>query len=644
MAFSESRILSAKRLSQMMKESTENGERFCFILGSGASVESGIPSGNTFEMQWMNCLMGQMDDRGMPAMDAEETRRIAKILHAEKKIEFPLEKIEQAWLSAKAEGKSIPSKFYFDIYKLRFHANPHQGYSYLEKIMERCEPSLGYHTLAKLLTENNLNNLVITTNFDSLVEDALFLYTDKKPLVVGHESLADYMDANIQRPIVAKVHRGLMYAPFNSPETTSELKAEWQRALSYALNTYTPIVIGYAGGDHSLMSFLEDEATTIRNSVYWCYLGKPALSDLPEEGIRQFVEKRDGYFVAIDGFDALMVEIGKTLYGDAIRPSVTEKRLKEKHDRRVRQYNEQWDNLNSKPGIQEVLQEMNAEEKREEEQREKEQALTAWDHIRRGLRAKDEGRNEDAIQEYTKAIEIDPRSAAAYNNRGNVYGDLEQYEKAIEDYNKAIELEPDDALAYNNRGIIYDDLEQYEKALEDYNKAIELDPGYADAYSNRGVTYKKLKQYEKAISDYDKAIELNPGYVEAYSNRGIVYEHLEQYEKAIKDHDKAIELDSYYSLAYNNRGIVYDDLEQYEKALEDYNKAIELDPDYAIAYNNRGVTYVNLEQYQKAVEDYTQAIKLNPKYKKAYRNRAKVYLVIGEKELAEADEKAADEL
>lgn len=576
MAFSESRILSAKRLSQMMKESTENGERFCFILGSGASVESGIPSGNTFEMQWMNCLMGQMDDRGMPAMDAEETRRIAKILHAEKKIEFPLEKIEQAWLSAKAEGKSIPSKFYFDIYKLRFHANPHQGYSYLEKIMERCEPSLGYHTLAKLLTENNLNNLVITTNFDSLVEDALFLYTDKKPLVVGHESLADYMDANIQRPIVAKVHRGLMYAPFNSPETTSELKAEWQRALSYALNTYTPVVIGYAGGDHSLMSFLEDEATTIRNSVYWCYLGKPALSDLPEEGIRQFVEKRNGYFVAIDGFDALMVEIGKTLYGDAIRPSVTEKRLKEKHDRRVRQYNEQWDNLNSKPEIQEVLQEMNAEEKREEEQREKEQALTAWDHIRRGLRAKEEGKMEEAIQEYSKAINKDPRNAAAYNNRGVVYDDLEQYERAIEDYDKAIELNPDYAIAYYNRGIAYQDLIQYEEAIEDYNRAIELNSGYTAAYNNRGNMYRRLKQYREAIKDYDKAVELDPG--------------------------------------------------------------------YAYAYHNRGLTYKDLKQCEKAIEDYTQAIKLDPKYKKAYQNRAKAYRAIGKEELAEADEKAAEQL
>ena len=372
--------------------------------------------------------------------------------------------------------------------------------------MERCEPSLGYHTLAKLLTENNLNNLVITTNFDSLVEDALFLYTDKKPLVVGHESLADYMDANIQRPIVAKVHRGLMYAPFNSPETTSELKAEWQRALSYALNTYTPVVIGYAGGDHSLMSFLEDEATTIRNSVYWCYLGKPALSDLPEEGIRQFVEKRNGYFVAIDGFDALMVEIGKTLYGDAIRPSVTEKRLKEKHDRRVRQYNEQWDNLNSKPEIQEVLQEMNAEEKREEEQREKEQALTAWDHIRRGIRAKEEGKMEEAIQEYSKAINKDPRNAAAYNNRGIVYDDLEQYEKAIEDYNKAIELDSNYAAAYNNRGVIYNALGQYEKAIECYTQAIKLDPKYKTAYQNRAKAYRVIGKKELAEAD-EKAAE-----------------------------------------------------------------------------------------------------------------------------------------
>ena len=154
------------------------------------------------------------------------------------------------------------------------------------------------------------------------------------------------MDANIQRPIVAKVHRGLMYAPFNSPETTNELKIEWQTALNHVLNTYTPIVIGYAGGDHSLMSFLEDDHTDMPRGVYWCYRGKPDPFDLPEEKIQRFVEKRNGYFVAIDGFDALMVEIGKAMYGDAIRPGLTTEHLQKKYEKRVQQYHQQWEELN----------------------------------------------------------------------------------------------------------------------------------------------------------------------------------------------------------------------------------------------------------------------------------------------------------
>ena len=543
MAFPKSRILSAKRLSSLIKELTANSEqRFCFILGSGASVESGIPSGSTLEMQWMDCLMGKSGDRGTPAMDEKETRRLAGDLYEEKEIEHEFKEIEAAWRKAREEGGAISSKYYFDIYKLRFHANPREGYSYLEKIMEGCTPSLGYHTLAKLLTENGRNNLVITTNFDSLVEDALFLYTDKKPLVVSHESLADYMDANTQRPIVAMVHRGLMYAPFNSPETTNELKTEWKEALNYALKTYTPIVIGYAGGDHSLMSFLDKDCTGMRKGVYWCYRGKPDPSDLPEKKIQEFVKKRNGYFVAIDGFDALMVEIGKAMYGDAIRPSLMEEHLKKRYEKRVERYNQRWDELNKKPEIQEVLQEMNKAELHEEEQREKEKTLTFWDYIRRGNRAYDEGRLQDAMDEYSKAIEIYPENAGAYYNRGYIYNDLGQHEKAIEDYDKAIELEPNLVKAYNNRGYVYNDLGQYEKAIKDYDKAIELEPSEAKVYNNRGNVYKNLVQHEKAIEDYTRAIQLNPQYKKAYLNRAKVYSTIGEEELAEADRRKAEEL------------------------------------------------------------------------------------------------------
>lgn len=280
----------------------------------------------------------------------------------------------------------------------------------------------------------------------------------------------------------------------------------------------------------------------MRNGVYWCYRGKAGQAKLPDESIQQFLREKHGYFVAIDGFDALMVEIGKTLYGDDIRPGRTAEQLKEKHDRRVQQYNQQWDNLNERPEIQEVLQEMNVAEQREEEQREKKQALTAWDYIRRGLRASSEGRKEDAIKEYSKAIEMDPRSAAAYNNRGIVYDDLEQYEKAIEDYNKAIELNLHYAAAYNNRGVAYDNLKQYERAIEDYNKAIELDSNYASAYNNRGIVYADLKRYKEAIEDYTQAIKLNPKYKKAYQNRAKAYLAIGEKELAKADEKTAEEL------------------------------------------------------------------------------------------------------
>ena len=62
---------------------------------------------------------------------------------------------------------------------MRFFPDYQNGSAFLERTLERAQPSLGYYPLAALLA-NTRNNLVITTNFDSLVEDALFIYTDKK--------------------------------------------------------------------------------------------------------------------------------------------------------------------------------------------------------------------------------------------------------------------------------------------------------------------------------------------------------------------------------------------------------------------------------------------------------------------------------
>jgi tetratricopeptide (TPR) repeat protein len=167
------------------------------------------------------------------------------------------------------------------------------------------------------------------------------------------------------------------------------------------------------------------------------------------------------------------------------------------------------------------------------------------------------------VDSYTKAIELNPKDAEAYNNRGKTYHGLGEYHKAMEDYGKAIELSPKYAEAYAYRAFAYVNLEEYNKAIDDCNTAIKLNPDYAEAYAYRGFAYFNLGQAQNAMDDFNRSIKLSPEYADAYCGRGAVYCVLGQSEKAIDDLNRAITLDSRLALAYFTRGVAYASLKTY---------------------------------------------------------------------------------
>ena len=117
--FPKAQILSAVELVEQIKEANSDGGRFCFILGAGASVESGIPTGNKLEKIWMDCLMGVADDGKTEKRNPNSTRARAEKIA--KQLDHPFAEIEQAWNDVRdGKEKSIPSVYYFDIYRLRF--------------------------------------------------------------------------------------------------------------------------------------------------------------------------------------------------------------------------------------------------------------------------------------------------------------------------------------------------------------------------------------------------------------------------------------------------------------------------------------------------------------------------------------------
>ena len=136
--------------------------------------------------------------------------------------------------------------------------------------------------------------------------------------------------------------------------------------------------------------------------------------------------------------------------------------------------------------------------------------VKASDWVEKGVALVIEGKHNEAIEAFNKAIELNPKDAVAYNNRGAAYGQAGNYKQQIEDCNKAIELNSKDAVAYNNRGVAYGELGNYEQEIEDCSKAIELNPKLAVAYYHRGIAYQKLGNRKQATKDKNKAYALNP--------------------------------------------------------------------------------------------------------------------------------------
>jgi tetratricopeptide (TPR) repeat protein len=129
----------------------------------------------------------------------------------------------------------------------------------------------------------------------------------------------------------------------------------------------------------------------------------------------------------------------------------------------------------------------------------------------------------ESIEEFTKAIEIDPDFAVTYASRGAALMKMHRIEESIADFDHAIELDPDYPNTYHLRGLARVEVEDYEGALEDFGNAIDLDSGYGPAYYSRAALQIKLGREDQATEDLQMVnvfVEMN---TQAYANENNIW-------------------------------------------------------------------------------------------------------------------------
>ena len=205
------------------------------------------------------------------------------------------------------------------------------------------------------------------------------------------------------------------------------------------------------------------------------------------------------------------------------------------------------------------------------------------------------------------------QTAEDFFNSAKVKDSLEDYGGAIEDYTKAIELNPDNAEYYYKRGMSKYFSDDKKGSIVDFNKAIELNPdNAAEYYYKRGMSKYFSDDDKVSIVDFNSAIELNPDNAEYYNIRGRAKNYLEDYGGAIEDLNKAIELNPDNAEYYDRRGRAKNFLDDYGGAIDDFNSAIAIDSLSPTYHINLGYALEKIKKFEEANTQFSIAEKLDP--------------------------------
>src|SRR5262249_22880042 len=273
-------VRTADHLIRLILNRNANVPNFTLLLGSGASKPSRVQTADDLIQEWRQ-----------------------QLYHSSKTTD-PIDK----WL---------PSQDWYgsdDEYALLFemlYDQPSQRRTFIEECLKNAHPSWGYVYLTNLL-RHKLFDVVFTTNFDDLINEACYLYSDNlRPIVAAHDSSINQIRVSSSRPKIIKLHGDFLYDNIkNTLRELESLETNTKKKLTQFAQEFGLVAVGYSGRDRSVLDTLEVLLRTddcFPNGIYWCMRRGAEVS----RRLASLLRRDRVFLVEIEGFDELMAEINE---------------------------------------------------------------------------------------------------------------------------------------------------------------------------------------------------------------------------------------------------------------------------------------------------------------------------------------------
>ena len=249
-----------------------------------------------------------------------------------------------------------------------------------------------------------------------------------------------------------------------------------------------------------------------------------------------------------------------------------------------------------------------------------------------------------ALEDYDELIRIDPRAVDAFSARGRVRLALADHAGALVDFEEAMKIGPDSANLFIARGDAKRGLGDLDGALADYTLAVEETNEMTSdfgAHRHRGNLKVEIGDFDGALADFDIAVDISPEDADAYYDRGVLRESRGDLEGADADYARASEHGGD-RVARNLRlGDAKRRAGNLEEAIADYSRAIKMDSRQVVVYVSRGLARSESGDLQGALADFDEAIWIDPTYGDTYSRRGITRARLSDMEGAMADFESA---